>query len=150
MRLGDEAVGVAEWLTATITQDAAMQAALGVPDAAGAQARVWDGIAPVATPYPFITFTIGDGQDWNPVGSGDRVMTAFSITVKGTDKGESYAPMSALAKRLYTLLTGNHNAAIAQGGTILTGRRTQAIQYPEQANGIEYRHIGGTFSIITQ
>jgi len=150
MRFGDEALGVAEWVVGTITADAEIQALLGVTTALAAAARTWDSVAPEGTPFPFIIFQIGDGTDWNPVGLGDRLMVTFPVTVRATDKAESYAATAPIARRLYALLTGNHNAPVSQGGLILTGRRATAIQYPEQVNGIEYRHIGGLFSIITQ
>lgn len=150
MRYGDEGLAVATWLVQVISEDPGIQDALGVTDQAGALKRVWEGTAPEGTPFPFITFQVGEPQDWNPVGPSGRVFSAVPVTVKGTDEATSYAALSPIAQRLYALLVGNHNTLLTQGGLILTGHRDSGIQYPEQVNGVQYRHLGGLFQIITQ
>ena len=58
-------------------------------------------------------------------------------------------PIRAAAnRRLYALLHGNHNAPVADGGTILTGTRTGGLSYPEDASGVPYHHTGGLYTVF--
>ena len=150
MRYGDEGVAILEWLITTLSGDDQLAAALdlGVGEPIGN--RLWEGVAPEGTPFPVVIFTVGEPQDVGGVGPGPRTMTRALVDVTVVDEAEGYGRIKAPARRLSVLLNGSHNTAVADGGTVLTCLRRSGIQYPEQVNGVQYRHLGATYEVLTQ
>jgi hypothetical protein len=150
MRHGDEGVAIAEWLITTLGSDLEVADALALGPGEPASNRIWEGVAPEGTPWPVILFTIVDTNDVAAVGPGPRLVTNAVVDVKGVDEGETYARLKPLARRLADVLVGNHNEALADGGLLLTCSRRSGIQYPDQAEGVQYRHLGATFAVLVQ
>lgn len=145
-RVGDEVVQVAEWLYGVLSEDAGLAEALSV-DLAALPDHVWPDVAPSGAAAPWVVYSVQDAIDWGALGSGPRVATSVVVNVRVVTEGRDPGAGGPAAVRLYGLLTGNHNTALPGGGTILTGRRTQTLSYPENTGGIEYRHVGGLFTV---
>lgn len=146
---GVEGLILSEWVVAALVGDAQMAAALGVVGPETVGARVWEGIAPEGTPYPFVTFTVAEPQDWTGVGT-TRVMSKVGLTVKATSRGRSYAPIKAVAQRIDAALQGVLNVPTSGGGRVLSVIRQNGLQYPEQDGGEDYRHLGGVYEAHVQ
>ena len=143
---GIEGITVARWLYGTLTADLTLQGLLG--GAQGAQERVREGIYQ-GTADTWVVYTILEPQDVKAVGL-NHVMSRVQFQVKAVGKGASYTPLVPIYQRVHELLEGKTNQEPAQGGLILTAERVSGVQFPERANGIEYRHLGGLYETLTQ
>lgn len=146
MRIGDEQQQAREWAYARLSTSQALADALGttlalLPD------RVWPDVAPGGTKSPWVVFTTGESQDRAAVGPEDRISTLVPLDVRSTLQGRSYGPLAAVARAVYRALHGRTNDDLADGGVMLCAKRTGGIQYPETAQGIDYRHLGHTFQV---
>lgn len=146
MRLGDEGVQAMEWLYATITGSQDVADSLGValealPD------RVWPDPAPGGTVAPFIVFSVSESLDALAVGPQPRIFTTVPAIVKVLDEARDYSGAAPVARALYAALVAQPPTPLAEGGHMLSATRTGGVQYPEQADGIEYRHLGHLLSV---
>lgn len=137
---GVEGLTVADWVNDTLTGDATLQGLVGT--------RVYGDLGPANATYPFIVFTVGETHQVNGVGLSE-IFTTVPLTVKAVGKGSSYGPLYPIVARLVELLAGKTNQ-VASMGLVITAERTGGIQFPEQLNGIEYRHLGAQFEINAQ
>lgn len=146
MRLGDETVQAQEWAYGRLTQDAALAAALGLtlPEV---DDRVWPDVAPGGTPGPWITLAAAVSTDRAAVGPADRISTVVTLDVQVISALRSYAPLAPIARAIYDALHARTNDPLSDGGMMLAAKRTSGIQYPERAEGIDYRHLGHTFQV---
>lgn len=152
MAKGIEGLTVSAWVDSALTLDAGIQALLGGSYSA-ARARVWEGIAPAGTPYPFVTFTVVEPRQINGVGVDAEIMSRVGLQVKAVTEGRSYTPIIALAARIHVVLGGKLNVPVTFGastGLMLTSERRASIQYPENASGAEYRHLGHLYELNVQ
>lgn len=144
---GLETITVARWVYGTLSADPTLRTLLGGPQIA-AQAIVegtYAGTAPV-----WVTFTIvPDSQDVKTV-SQIQIMSRVRVQVKVVGKATSYTPLVPVYQRVHQLLESKVAQPVAAGGLILTAHRVSGVQYPERANGIEYRHLGGLYETETQ
>lgn len=143
---GIEGLTVARWVYGTLTTDPTLQGLLGGPQ--GILQRVkegqYDGQADT-----WVVFTLLEPQDVKGVGL-IHVMARVQFQIKVVGKGASYTPLVPIYQRAHELLEGRTNQEPALGGLILTAERVSGVQYPERANGIEYRHLGGLYETLTQ
>lgn len=143
---GLEGITLSTFLFARLTEDDTLQGLMNAtPD--GLRARVVEGTAPEGTPYPLVSFTIVEPQDVKGVGQ-VHLMSMVEAQVKVVDQGETY-PV-AIYQRVHQLLESLTLQEVQGGGIVLTCHRVSAVQYPEQANGIQYRHLGGLYRTETQ
>ena len=147
--VGVEGLIVSEWVLAALVADGAIGAALGLTAGQTVASRVWEGVAPEGTPFPYVVFTVAEPQDVATVPA-TRVMVRAGLQVKAIGKGPSYRPLVPLVQRIDAALQGARNKATSQGGMVLSCERLSAIQYPEQDQGIEYRHLGGSYQVHAQ
>lgn len=143
---GIEGITVARWVWSTLTNDTALQDLLGGPQ--GIQGRVKEGTYDGAADT-WVVYTLLEPQDVKGVGL-IHVMSRVQFQVKVVGKGASYTPLVPIYQRVHELLEGRTNQEPAQGGLILTAERVSGVQFPERANGIEYRHLGGLYETLTQ
>lgn len=142
---GLEGITVSRWIHSTLTADPELQALLG--GAEGIADRVSEGTyAGAATTW--VVFTVLEPQDVKVVGM-VQVMAMVQFQVKAVCEGASYAPIIPIYQRAHALLEAKANQVV-QDGLILTSHRVSGVQYPERANGIEYRHLGGLYETHTQ
>lgn len=146
-RLADISVAIQEWVvTALATQE--MATALGVTVAAVGP-RIWDAPPPPDALEPFIQVTVTEPRDIGGVGTVE-VMAVAEVTVKAVGRAESYEDIRPVAVAIHHALQGRVGVPLNGGGAILSSRRLRAVSYPEQANGVEYRHLGGTYQVHAQ
>lgn len=143
---GLEGITVLRWLYTTLTTDQALQDLLGGPQ--GIQQRVKEGTYTGDAPI-WVVYTLLEPQDVKGVGL-THVMSRVQFQIKVVGKGASYTPLIPVYQRVHELLEGKTNQEPAQGGIILTAERVSGVQFPERANGIEYRHLGGLYETLTQ
>lgn len=144
---GLEGITVSRWVYQTLTADQALQDALGGPQEAAR--RVVEG-AYAGGGDLWITWTvIPDWQDVKGVGA-VQIMSRVQFQMKVVGKGTSYAPLLPVYQRAHELLESKVAQEPSGGGLILTAHRVSGVQYPERANGIEYRHLGGLYEAETQ
>lgn len=144
---GLEGITVARWVYGTLTADPTLQDLLG--GAQGAAQRVVEGAYAGDAPL-WVTFTVlPDFQDVKGVGM-VQIMSRVQFQVKVVGKGASYDPLISVYQRAHELLEAKVAQEPSQGGLILTAERVSGVQYPERANGIEYRHLGGLYEALTQ
>lgn len=144
---GLEGVTVARWVHATLSGDPTLQGLLG--GAQEAPKRVQEGVY-TGSADTWIVFTVlPDFQDVKGVGM-VQIMSTVQVQVKAVGRTTSYNPLIPLYQRAHTLLESKVAQEPTQGGLILTAHRVSGVQYPERANGIEYRHLGGLYEAQTQ
>jgi hypothetical protein len=150
MTTGLEGLVISGWVTKTLTSDAPLTALLGGADLT--PLRVVEGVLPedqptrhpvTGGPLPWITFTILEPQDVGVVGM-VTITTLVEFQVRVTTPGASYGPAAPVYTRVHSLLHAKANQ-VTLAGTIATCERLTGIQFPERANGQDYRHLGGLF-----
>lgn len=135
-----------EWAYGLLTQSQALADALGVP-LADLPDRVWPDPAPGGTPTPFVVFSASESLDRPALGPAPRIHTTVPMIVKGLDRARHYDGLAPVARAIYAALVARLNDPVSDGGMILTATREGGIQYPEQAQGVEYRHLGHLLSV---
>lgn len=152
MRHGDEGVQALEWamgrLTGSETVRAALEAAHGAPVA---QESVWDYVwndpAPADVQEPFIVLSAAEPLDHRAIGPQHRTFSSVPLSVKVVDKARSYDRAAPIARAIYSELEGRTAEPVSDGGSTLSCRRDSGIQYPEDAEGVQYRHLGHLFTV---
>jgi hypothetical protein len=146
MRMGDETVQALEWAYGRLTLDQGLADALGIP-LASVDDRVWPDVAPGDTKGPWVTIAAAVATDRAAVGPADRLSTVVTLDVKAVTAARTYTTLAPVARAIYDALHARTNDALAHGGWMLHAKRTGGIQYPERADGIDYRHLGHTFQV---
>lgn len=146
-RMADVSVAIQEWV-ATALQTQEVADALGVP-VSGVLARVWDSTPPNDASLPYVDVVVAGPRDLGGVGL-TEVMATAEVTVKAVGRTEAYEPLQPLARAIHHALHGCTNVPVSGGGLVLSSRRLRSVAYPEQAQGIEYRHLGGTYEVYAQ
>lgn len=146
MRQGDELIQALEWAYARLSTDQALADALGVT-LADLDAQVWPDVAPADTTGVWVVITAATATDHARVGPGHRIWNGVSLDVQAVTEARAYDPLKGAAQAIYAALDGRTNDAIPEGGMMLHAQRVAAIQYPETTDGIEYRHLGHTFTV---
>lgn len=146
-RSGDEPQQVREWLYPLLSGDQALADAVGVSLAA-LRDHIWPEQAPSDQEARWIVY---DAQQAavvvQPVGPWDRLMVPVPLNIRCVARADDTAWAYRAMRRIHALLQGNHNAPVADGGLVLTGQRQSVLDYPEDAGGIRYRHVGGIYTV---
>lgn len=146
-RLADPTVAIQEWAVGALrTQQ--MADALGVPleDVPG---RIWDSTPPSGATEPYVELIVTEARDIGGVGM-TEVMAAAELTVKAVGQAEGYDPLLPVASAIHAALHGQTSVTLTGSGVMLSSRRVRSVAYPEQQQGIEYRHLGGTYAVNVQ
>jgi hypothetical protein len=146
MTAGLEGLTVARWVYGTLTTSQALADALGVP-LESLEDYVWEGVAPGGLDY-WVVFTVQSPRDVKGA-TMTQIMSAVAVQVKVVGKAQSYGPLAGPYKAAHDALEGRTNQPV-QDGLVLTCHRVSGVQYPEQVNGIEYRHLGGLYETNAQ
>jgi hypothetical protein len=139
MSNGLEAVTVAEFLWEVLSEDATIQNLLG-----GDLDRIAMGTLPFGAPLPGIRYNVLPPRDVKVVGM-TQVFSVVTFDLIVTTEGQSYGPCIPLYERAHNLLEGRANHPTSSG-LVLTCSRVSGIMYPERESGVEYRHLGGTYT----
>jgi hypothetical protein len=127
---------VASWLYTTLHGDATLLAA--------APGGVYEDAAPRGTVFPVVIFALQDAIDSLTV-NGVCILVRATYQVKVVTQGASYAALDGAAARINTLL--HRVTGSAGGGAIYSSVRVEPLRYREDADGVEYRHLGGLYEI---
>lgn len=147
-RLADISVAIQEWVvTALQTQE--MADALGVATPQDVVARTWDAPPPTDAADPYLDVVVAEPRDIGGVGLAE-VMAVALVTVKVVSRAEAYEPIRPVAIAIHHALHGQTNVPLNGAGTMLSSRRIRTVAYPEQTQGVEYRHLGGTYEVHAQ
>lgn len=134
---GVELLTVATWIHQTLKADPVF-----------ANVGVYDTVAPTDATFPLVIVAeAGDVADTNVLPA-SRVMTTGTWQVRVAVEGMSWAPAAVLVQRIDALLQGG--TATLENGTVLGCARVAPIKYAEEANGRQYRHLGGLYRVVVR
>lgn len=138
-----EVVSGLEFLIATLSSDATLMSM-----SPGGVARSF---VPVQTPLPVCIVAFHTAMDSLTV-NGVRVLVRSLYQVKASGPMISATSVWALASQIDIVLGGNQglrNIAVTSA-YVLSLYRQSAIQYDEDASGIQYTHMGGLYNMIIE
>lgn len=138
-----------EWAVSALRASPEVQAALDVADATSAAERIWDNPPPSDARLPYLYVFTSDPIDQGGVGMAE-VMATTELTVQVIDQADGYEALQPLATALHQTLHGALNVPLNGGGWMLSSRRVRQVAYPERTDGIQYRHLGGTYQVTVQ
>lgn len=127
-----------EWIHDTLSADATLTGLVST--------RIFDGLAPQGSAYPFVVFNHQGGSDALGVGAA-RVLNSGLFQIKAMTESTSYSSAVSIADRIDEVLHGS--AGSKDGAYIASCVREQPIMLIEQHNGIEYRSAGGLYRLIS-
>lgn len=145
-RSGDEQQQVHEWVFTRLSGDTILADAVGVP-VADLPDHLWPFQAPQDVERRWIVYAAEAGFPVQPVGPWDRLVVPVPLNIRCIARGDDTAWAFPAIRRIHELLQGNWNHPGLDQALILTGQRQSSLDYPEQAGGIRYRHVGGIYTI---
>lgn len=148
---GLETITATTWVYELLSTDAALAAAIGV-DLDHMEDQIGEAVAPSDSDptKPWVVWTIQDSMDVKVVGN-IQVMARTRFQVRCTVRGNSYNPLIPVYQRVHTLLEGATFQELAQDdGFVLTCQRVSGVQFPEDDQGVQYRHLGGLYESFIQ
>jgi hypothetical protein len=131
--------GVDTFLTQRLAADPIIQQVAG--------GRVFSDLAPEGTAFPYVIFSLNAERGLGMIGSCDRVASIPDYLVKAVTEGRSYQVALQLANAIDRAVVGAFGSAIADGQEvqIKAVRCITRVRYTEQADGTQYRHMGGVY-----
>lgn len=145
-RSGDEQQQVREWVFTRLSGDGLLAAAVGV-DLADLPDHLWPDVAPADVEGRWIVYSAEASFPVQPLGPWDRLYVPVPLNIRCIARADDTSWAYAAIRRIHELLQGNWNHPGYGGAMILTGQRQSGLDYPEQAQGIRYRHVGGIYTI---
>lgn len=125
--------------------DTTLNNLLGTP-ATGYSKSIYHDQAPQGAAFPFVIFSKSTGVPTEAFGDPDAFDTDVWL-VKGVDKASSADTAEAIQARIQVLL--NDASLSISGSTLLYLRRQSDVQYPETVDGVQYKHAGGLYRLVT-
>lgn len=137
----NESSRIAKWLTATFKADATLSNLVA--------GRVFNGLPPTGTQFPYITFNQQASRDVQGNGT-HRSMTRPLYQIKAVVKGNMNAQSSAIADRIDAIL--QNTAATTTEDVVLSVRRESEVAYQEKGPDAEqlFFNHGGIYRFDTQ
>lgn len=110
---------------------------------AAAVSGVYEGIAPASATYPFLSYSVGNGEDSYTLGR--RISTAYTVEVRCVDDAASPATANTVMERVDAILT---EAALAvTSRATWKVRRARTTEYDEQDGDTTYWHVVSEFEV---
>lgn len=109
--------------------------------------RIYDGLAPEGSAFPYVVYSFQAGTDTVVIGAA-RILNRGLYLVKAVAETQSYSGPTQIADRVDELLQAANGSTV--DGLILGVNREQPIMYIETIDGIQFRHVGGLYRIFTQ
>lgn len=147
-RIADAPIAVLEFINGQLRNYQPLADALGI-ELAELPFRIWDSPPDAEAPEPFVVIDVAEPRDVNTIPMVE-VMVRAEATVKVVGRAEAYEVLGAAYRAVHAALQGKASVPLNGGGTALTCRRLRALAYPETTNGVEYRHLGGTYEVFAQ
>ena len=102
--------------------------------------------APQQAQPPYIIFQKQAGTPVEAFGDPDAFDRDVWL-VKGVDRSTTADTVEAIQDRIKALL--NDASLSISGATLCDLRRVSDVEYPEQTDGVEYKHAGSLFRLVT-
>jgi uncharacterized protein DUF3168 len=104
--------------------------------------------APATATFPYVLFSKSAGTPTYAFGGSKAALDEDVWLVKGIDRNTTADIADAIADRLNSLLT---DAALSiSGANHKYLRRMSDVTYPEVTDGVQYRHAGALYRLITE
>lgn len=132
----NEIILVYEWLYTILSANSTITSTVST--------RIYDGVAPQGTSFPYIVFNWQGGVDKSAVGS-LRVFTNGLFQVKVITNEETYTTISPVADKIDQLL---HRAKGVVSSNNIESSREFPLAIIEKKDGLQYRHMGGIYRIF--
>lgn len=111
--------------------------------------RFYSDVAPEGTPSPWVVYQCQTPESRSVRGLGGVIIMLDEIyTIRAICEGSDYAPIKPIAERIVDLLHNYHGPVT--DGYVLACQFLGPVKYFTVENGIQYRHLGGTFRINSQ
>lgn len=136
-------VAVRRALYGKMAGDSTLNALLGTPPT-GYSKSIYYQQAPQGAQFPYVVFSKQAGTP--RYGLGARAYDNDIWLIKAVDRNDTADPTDNIASRLDALLTDS--TLSISGRTQLYLRRESDIDYPEEVDGVTYRHAGSNFRLI--
>jgi hypothetical protein len=104
----------------------------------------WSGVIPAWAVLPQIVFSQVNSEDVSAVGSSGQILIKATYLVKVVNKGTSWDIVSGWADMIDQALDGGVHES---DGYRLEVVRDRPVGYIEEENGIQYRHMGGYYTL---
>ena len=140
---------IAEWLVATFSADPVTVANLAKRPDAPTAPGLYEGLKATGAAYPHIVWAMLANTSSQIVG-GVEVVSVSTVQVRVTDTAASYGGrLETVLGRIKALLHRRANVVTMRGAVVAC---TVGPEYKmtEIDNGVQYRHRGYAFTIITQ
>lgn len=138
-------VAVRRAIYGKLAGDTTLNNLLGSPPT-GYSKSIYFEMAPDGAAFPYVIFARQAETPTYTLGS--RAFDEDVWLVKGVDRSDSADAVDNVAERLDALLTDG--AISISGRTQLYLRRETGVSYPEESDGMVYRHHGSNFRLIYQ
>lgn len=125
--------------------DTTLNNLLGTP-ANGYTKSIYHQQAPQGAGFPFVIFSKSSGVPTEAMGVPSALETDVWL-VKAVAKDTSTDTAEAIQARLQALL--NDATLSISGATLLYLRRQSDVEYPEVSEGVEYKHAGALWRLVT-
>lgn len=110
--------------------------------------RIFRLIAPPNAILPYVTFTFISSVDKNAIGARKRLFTRPIYLVKAVTEGTDERPGDLIATHIDNALMGQNDLVGTDGVVKLGVFREGIVEYVEEEQGIQYRHIGGNYRVF--
>lgn len=147
-RIADAPVAVQEFIVQRLLASAELADALET-DPADLGSRIWDSPPDSEAQEPYVIISMSETADVNTIPMVE-VMARAEATVKVVGRAEAYETLTPAWTAVHAALQGQRSVPVSGGGVALTCRRLRTVAYPESINGVEYRHLGGTYEVFAQ
>jgi hypothetical protein len=128
-----------------LSGDTTLNGLLAAP-ATGYAKAIYHQQAPSNAPHPFVIFQKQAGNPTETFGDPSALETDVWL-VKAIDKNTSADPAEAIQARVIALL--NDATLSISGHDLKYLRRESDVEYPEVSDGVQYKHAGALFRLIT-
>lgn len=128
------------WLYGRLAGDADLLALIGGTD------HLSGTLSPDELPLPYVTMILQSTRDIQN-NQGDILSTESLYEVKAVSATSTWDDVIPIASRLKALLHLPHQIVDLPDGGSLTCIRERGIQYAENTEGVQYRHLGASWRI---
>jgi len=125
--------------------DTTLNTILGTPPT-GYSKSIYHQQAPAGAQFPYILFQKQAGNPTEAFGDPSAIDTDVWL-VKAVDRNTSADPAEAAQARIIVLL--NDATLSISGSVLLYLRRQSDVEYPEEIDGVQYKHAGSLFRLVT-
>ena len=125
--------------------DTTLNTILGTPPT-GYSKSIYHQQAPAGAGFPYVLFQKQAGNPTEAFGDPSAIDTDVWL-VKAVDRNTSADPAEAAQARIIVLL--NDATLSISGSVLLYLRRQSDVEYPEEIDGVQYKHAGSLFRLVT-